>query len=123
MNNKFWLVFIMAGVSSGCTNGFYYSKPGTTEQERNKDAYECQREATYYSSDSYLSGNNNQIYGTSSSGPSVNENMMRQCLRARGYTISNQKQSQNYETISNSSQCSELGKQTYEMANGELVCY
>lgn len=68
---------------AGCTSSFQYSKYGTTEVQRNKDGYECRKEATYQASQAQV----NQYGGTASSGNTVDMQMAAACLRARGYTV------------------------------------
>lgn len=70
-------------LSSCGPRGFHYSKPFTSQQQQAKDAYECRREATYYSSSASIDA----FGGTASSGTSVDLEMGAQCLKARGYNI------------------------------------
>ena len=67
----------------GCATGFRYTRPNTTQQQVDKDGYECRREATYTA----YNANVNPYYGAASSGNQVDMELAKQCLRARGYTI------------------------------------
>jgi hypothetical protein len=67
---------------AGCSSGFqyYYYKPNTTQQQYDKDAYECNKEAT--DSDGY---GKLTKYGPPEA--YTNPDTAAACLKARGYTI------------------------------------
>jgi hypothetical protein len=65
---------------AGCSNGFQYYKPNTTQQQYDKDAYECRKKATLSDGGGKLSK-----YGPTEA--HTNEKTAAACLKARGYTI------------------------------------
>jgi hypothetical protein len=81
-------VLVAALLSSCGPSGFSYSRPNNSQQQQDKDGYECRREATYSTSSAYVG----PYGGSASSGQDVDLEMGAQCLRARGYTVTWPKQ-------------------------------
>jgi len=70
-------------VLSGCGGGSYYyhySKPGVSQQQRAQDNFEC----TQASRQSSMVGSGRMVVGGTNSNPDE----WRECLQARGYTVS-----------------------------------
>ena len=70
-------------ILAGCSSEFHFGKPGASQQQRDKDAYECQKESLYSASNAKV----NPYGGAASSGVEVNWDLVKACLKARGYTI------------------------------------
>jgi hypothetical protein len=69
---------------AGCSSGFQYYKPNTTQQQYDKDAYECRKEVTRYGSKATVYGyGGSDGYGEAY----TNDQTGAACLKARGYTI------------------------------------
>ena len=83
MKKSLFVIIPCLVILAGCSSRFSYSKSGVSQQQVNKDGYECQKESTYRASNAQV----NPYGGTASSGVEVNWNMVKACLRARGYTI------------------------------------
>ena len=81
------LLILSLGLTSvlfmdGCTTFYFFSKSGTTDQQRSQDSFECKKESSSRSSGaigemSYDSGGFNRDFWAS-------------CLKARGYTVTKQ---------------------------------
>jgi len=83
MKKPLLFVMFVIVVITGCSTRYSYNKYGASEQQRNKDGYECRKEATFRSSNA----NVNAYGGTASSGVELHIPTMIACLKARGYTV------------------------------------
>jgi hypothetical protein len=78
-------ILLLALTLAGCSSGFQYYKPNTTQQQYDKDAYECNKEATH---SGYRIGTYSALsYGYGSTESITNYHTGAACLKARGYTI------------------------------------
>ena len=74
------IVLMLAGCGGGMKN--LWVKSGATEQEFQRDSYECASTSTYTSRKAGLGGG----AGFYREKTDVNEDLYRACLRARGYS-------------------------------------
>ncbi len=77
------VVFLGVLTIIGCRSTMVWVKPGATEEQFNKDKYECMRENQQVSSATYV----NRYGGGSSSNVVVDPDMYNACLQARGYSL------------------------------------
>lgn len=67
-------------ILSGCGGSYYrFSKPGVTQQQMRQDGFECKQA----SRQSFVVGSGGMLVG----GDEANKEIWRECLQARGYTV------------------------------------
>lgn len=69
----------MSMTIGGCGFNYTYSKPGISQQERAKDHYECKQESQKFSAVA--------MRGTMVAGSDPDWTTYKECLEARGYTV------------------------------------
>ena len=77
-------VFLLAG----CGAKHSWIKAGATDEQFERDSYECAAQSTYTSRRAGLGGGG----GFYREGTAVNEDLYRACLRSRGYTRQTEQQ-------------------------------
>lgn len=75
-------LFLVAGCSTS-TNFKVTPLHGQTQTQYYAEKFECQKESSYRSSSAQVGS----YYGSASSGQSINEQMVFDCLRGKGYQI------------------------------------
>ena len=74
-------IVIAAGLTSCATSTYWNFPPGGTQQQFDRDTYECMQEAQQQTSNAYV----NPYGGAASSGTTTNMYLAKACMRARGY--------------------------------------
>lgn len=72
---------LLGVVFCSCGTGKMFIKNGITDQQAQKDRYECMRENTFQSRSASVWGS----LGTSSSGHKLNHELYEACMFGRGY--------------------------------------
>jgi hypothetical protein len=85
--NEIGLIAVLGVILSGCGGSYWkWSKPGATEQRARQDGFECKQIARQ----PYLLGTGKMLIGGAESDFTV----WKECLEARGYTVTEQNDSQ-----------------------------
>ncbi len=79
MRFRHGFLLVALAVMAGCAAGaeFVYTKPGVTEQQRERDKYECLVESTETVSGGYGGGPTRR----------VDTDRFQRCMQARGYEV------------------------------------
>jgi hypothetical protein len=81
-----WMIIILGLLSGGCGGAYWqWSKPGASTQQARQDGFECKQ----ISRQSYLVGSGNTLMG----GSEPDFNVWKECLEARGYAVTQQRDS------------------------------
>lgn len=79
---KLPIIITLAVVTlSGCATGTWWHRDNTSQQQWEKDRYECMASSQSYTSSAYI----NPYGGSAESGTSTNTPLFEACLQARGY--------------------------------------
>lgn len=88
MMKKNMAIFFIAGcfgLLSGCSTGIKVGFNGKTEQQYFADKVACQKAST-----SYQGGTYNKYTGYIGGGDTINNDMVIDCLRSKGYSVQRQ---------------------------------
>ena len=73
------ILLLLVPLTAGCDFQYTMYKPGATQQQTLQDSYQCKQESRGYG---YLSTG-----ATAAAGDSLNWDLYKSCMEARGYTI------------------------------------
>lgn len=81
--NAYFFFLVMLSILFCCSPKLYWQKPNSTEDDFNRDKYECMREAQQPNSSSVI----NLYGGYANSGMHTNMELATTCMRARGWRL------------------------------------